>query len=619
MAGDLLHNALIYLGAAIVCVPVAKKLGIGSVLGYIIAGVVIGPFALGLIGQEGEDVMHAAEFGVVMMLFVIGLELSPQAFWQMRKRIVGLGGLQLGLTAALLFPVFLFLFGLPVNASVALALSFAMSSTAIVLQTLKEKSIEQTDAGRSSFSVLLFQDIAVIPILAILPLLAGVQREQVAVSTNPIIAFLETNTTITILGAVVVVVVLGRFVINPLLHYIARSQVRELFTASALFIIIGVSYLMTLVGISAALGAFMAGVLLANSEFRHELESDVEPFKGLLLGVFFTAVGSTINFNVLADNAVEVMMAVVGIMLLKAVVLAVIGWRYRISMAQNLLFALLLSQVGEFVFVLLSSILQFSLIDRELSDLLMATVTLSMIVSPLLLFIYDRFLAKLLVPTNDVPKDYKVEPEAEHPVIIAGFGHFGSTLGRFLRANNVNATFLDSDSDRVAFLRKMGFNVHFGDATRLDLLEAAGAAKARVIISAMDDPGKNMLLAELVKKHFPHVKLFLRARNRMDAFDLMEKEFDNVYRESLHSSVYMAVDVLADLGQRRYTVSRKANDFIRYDTEALARLVKDKHDMPTYLTSIRGEIAEQERLLNEDVKFIEVREDNSWENSAMKG
>jgi CPA2 family monovalent cation:H+ antiporter-2 len=284
MAGDLLHNALIYLGAAIVCVPVAKKLGIGSVLGYIIAGVVIGPFALGLIGQEGEDVMHAAEFGVVMMLFVIGLELSPQAFWQMRKRIVGLGGLQLGLTAALLFPVFLFLFGLPVNASVALALSFAMSSTAIVLQTLKEKSIEQTDAGRSSFSVLLFQDIAVIPILAILPLLAGVQREQVAVSTNPIIAFLETNTTITILGAVVVVVVLGRFVINPLLHYIARSQVRELFTASALFIIIGVSYLMTLVGISAALGAFMAGVLLANSEFRHELESDVEPFKGLLLG-----------------------------------------------------------------------------------------------------------------------------------------------------------------------------------------------------------------------------------------------------------------------------------------------------------------------------------------------
>lgn len=223
MAGDLLHNALIYLGAAIVCVPVAKKLGIGSVLGYIIAGVVIGPFALGLIGQEGEDVMHAAEFGVVMMLFVIGLELSPQAFWQMRKRIVGLGGLQLGLTAALLFPVFLFLFGLPVNASVALALSFAMSSTAIVLQTLKEKSIEQTDAGRSSFSVLLFQDIAVIPILAILPLLAGVQREQVAVSTNPIIAFLETNTTITILGAVVMVVVLGRFVINPLLHYIARS------------------------------------------------------------------------------------------------------------------------------------------------------------------------------------------------------------------------------------------------------------------------------------------------------------------------------------------------------------------------------------------------------------
>jgi CPA2 family monovalent cation:H+ antiporter-2 len=618
MAGEILQNGLIYLGAAIICVPVAKRLGIGSVLGYIFAGIMIGPFVLHLVGHEGEDVMHAAEFGVVMMLFVIGLELSPQAFWKMKNRILGLGGLQLLLSAIALFPVFYFLFSFSLNASLALAFSFGMSSTAIVLQTLKEKSLEKTEAGQSSFSVLLFQDIAVIPLLAILPLLAGVAPTQTVVSEQPIIAFLQTHTSITIIGAVLLIFIIGQFFINPLLHYIAKTGVRELFTASALFIIIGVSWLMTQVGISAALGAFMAGVLLANSEFRHELESDVEPFKGLLLGVFFTAVGSTINFNVLAEKTTQIMMAVASIMLLKGIALALIGKYYKISVTQNVLFALLLSQVGEFVFVLLGSILQFKLIDKAQSDFFMATVTLSMIVSPLLLFVYEKFIASYLTPITKANKDYKVNPDEEHQIIIAGFSHFGSTIGRFLRANNVNATILDSDSDRVTFLRKMGFNVHFGDATRLDLLEAAGAAKAKILISAIDSPDKTMELAELVKKHFPHIKLFLRAKNRDDAFDLIEKEYEHVYRESLHSSVYMGVDVLTALGHRKYTVTRKANDFIKYDTQALQRLVKTKDDIPTYISSVREEIANEERLLNEDSKFMETELDNAWDNSSQK-
>lgn len=618
MAGEILQNLLIYLGAAIICVPIAKKLGIGSVLGYIIAGILIGPFVLGLIGHEGEDVMHAAEFGVVMMLFVIGLELSPSAFWKMKNKIIGQGGLQMLITALVLFPLFQYIFIFSFQTSLALAISFAMSSTAIVLQTLKERSIEKTEAGQSAFSVLLFQDIAVIPILALLPLLAGIESKPVEVSSNLIIAFFQTYTSLTILILVVLIFLASRFLINPFLHYIAKTRVRELFTATALFIILGVSWLMTLVGISAALGAFMAGVLLANSEFRHELESDVAPFKGVLLGVFFTAVGSTINFNVLTEKPLDIAIAVLSIMTLKALVLGIIGKYHKISLTQNFLFALLLCQAGEFVFVLLGSMSQFNMLNKSESDFLMATVTVSMIVSPLLLFVYERYIVNFLTKKSTEEKNYSVETDEENQVIIAGFGNFGSTLGRYLRANNVNATILDSDSDRVTLLRKMGFNVHFGDATRLDLLESAGAAKAKILISTIDAPEKTAELAELARKHFPHLQLFLRVRNRFEAYDLMEKDFTNLYREHLHSSVYMGIDILSALGHRKYTATRKANDFIKYDTLAMKRLLHNKNDMDTYITKAREEIAEQERLLKEDNKFVEAKPDNAWDNSSLK-
>ncbi len=620
MAGDFLQNALIYLGSAILFVPLAKKLGIGSVLGYILAGIITGPFVLGLIGHEGEDVMHTAEFGVVMMLFIIGLELSPQSFWKMKQRILGLGGLQMLFTALLLYPLFAGIFGFSVNTAAALALSFSMSSTAIVLQTLKEKNLDKSEAGRSAFAVLLFQDIAVIPLLALLPLLAGIQQSGVDhFSSNPILQFLQTHTTITLLIAIGMIYLSSRFILNPFLHYIGRTGVRELFTAAALLIVIGISWMMIQVGISAALGAFFAGVMLANSEFRHELESDIEPFKGLLLGVFFTAVGSTINFQVIADKASHILLAVVLIMLLKSAVLYLLGWRFRIGSNQNLLFALLLSQAGEFVFVLLSSILQLKMLDKSQGDFWMAVVTLSMIISPMLLFIYEKKIApRYLRKFTEQQPDYHVDPDEEHTVIIAGFGHFGSNIGRFLRANHVKATYLDMDIDRVQFLRRMGFNVHYGDATRLDLLEAAGAAKAKILISAIDDPAKTEKLAELAKKHFPHLRLFLRARNRYDAYNLMDHDYGKVTIEGLHSSVHMAAAVLGELGHRKYTVSRKAADFIRYDMKAMQKLMKERNDMNQYISQVKEQIAEQERLLQEDRQFMDKVPDNAWDNTPLK-
>jgi CPA2 family monovalent cation:H+ antiporter-2 len=602
----------------LICVPIAQKLGIGSVLGYILGGVLIGPSVLGLVGKEGEDVMHTTEFGVVMMLFIIGLELSPQAFWRMKNRILGLGGLQILFTAIALFPAFYFLGKCSLNASIGLSLSFAMSSTAIVFQTLKEKSLEKTEAGKSSFAVLLFQDIAVIPILAILPFLAGKTGELKEISANPILAFFQTYESLTIALAVAFIVILGKYLINPILYFVGKTKLKELFTASALLIIVGVSWLMNLVGVSAALGAFMAGVLLANSEFRHQLESDVEPFKGLLMGIFFTAVGSTINFEVITSQTSEILIALLILILIKALIIFSIGKFSGMSFSQNSLFALLLCQAGEFVFVLLGSLNQLGLNNRSETDFYMALVTLSMIFSPILLFIYEK-VANYWLKREEKPENkYDEDIHGENQIIIAGFSHFGSTLGRFLRANGVKATILDSDSDRVSFLRKMGFNVYYGDASRLELLESAGAGKAKILISAIDNPEKTMEIAQLCKSHFPNLKLFLRANNRFDAYNLLENEFQNIYRESLHSSVYMGVDVLTELGYRKYTTKRKADDFIKYDSQALLRLVNSKNDLNQYIFRVKEEIAEQERLLNEDSKFIDNQIDNSWDNNFLK-
>jgi CPA2 family monovalent cation:H+ antiporter-2 len=618
MAGSMLQNAVIFLGAALICVPVSKKLGIGSVLGYLLAGIIIGPFVLGFIRQEGEDIMHAAEFGVVMMLFLIGLELNPQSFWNMRKSILGMGLSQMLATSVLLFALFCFFLGFSPEASVAISLSMSMSSTAIALQTLKEKGLSNTQAGKASFSVLLLQDIAVIPILAILPLMAKPGRTEAMEHHNFITELPTHYATLVILAAVGLIFLAGRYLVNPFLRLIARVHMRELFTASALFIVVGVAWLMEQVGLSAALGTFMAGVLLANSEYRHELESDIEPFKGLLLGLFFIAVGSTINFTLILESPGRIFSIVLLIMAIKALVLAGIGKVFKLKIDQNILFALLLSQVGEFAFVLLASTRQMGILEKAQSDYLMAAVTISMILSPLLLFINEKFIAPRVGVKEAAPQKEADIIDEQQGVIIAGFGHFGSTVGRFLRANGVKATILDNDSDRVDLLRKMGFKVFYGDATRVDLLESAGAGKARLLISAIDDPERNKELADVVKKHFPQLRIFMRAKNRNDAYELVDMGINHIYRESLHSSVYLGVDVLHELGRRRYTATRKAMDFIRYDQAALEKLSRERHQKDRYILSVKNEIELQERLLSEDQLFADKRSDSAWDSEKRK-
>ena len=612
MQGDILQQATVFLAATLVSVPIAKKLGLGSIIGYLVAGVIIGPFVLGFIGEEGEDLMHASEFGVVMMLFLIGLELNPQSIWKMRKIILGMGLSQMALTTISMFSILFWIFNFSFNASLVIALSFSMSSTAIALQTLKEKGIGKTKVGKSTFAVLLMQDIGVIPVLAILPLLAV--KTSNAVGTNN-----TSNQVLISLGAIAVVVVVGIYFINPFLRAIAKTRIKELFTAASLLIIIGVAYLMQLAGISAALGAFLAGVLLANSEFRHELESDIEPFKGLLLGLFFTAVGSTINFHLIYNEAGLVFLLVFITMLVKALILLAVGKQFNIKIDQNITFAFFLCQVGEFAFVLLASAQQNSLMDKHIIEICMAVTTITMAISPILIFINERFIDPYLGTKTKVKEREADKVEEKHKVILAGFGHFGSTIGRFLLANGVEATILDNDSEQVEFLRKMGFKVYYGDCTRFEILKAAGAEDAKFIICTINDEAGSHTLAEVVQKHFPQAQLFVRTKHRYHTYDLMEKGVTKTYRETLHTSVFMGVDVLKAMGQRSYTATRKAQEFLKYDEAAIKRLSEVWKEKDNYILSVKEEMELQEKLLKDDKRFLsELFDDNAWDSDVLR-
>jgi len=619
MEGNFLEQALIFLTAAVLCVPLAKKLGMGSVLGYLLAGVIIGPYALGFVGDEGTDIMHAAEFGVVMMLFLIGLELEPSHFWQMRKSILGLGSMQVILTIVITGTAAFALFDLDYAAVLAACMGLAMSSTAIVLQTLKEKGISSSSSGQASFSVLLFQDIMVIPVLAFLPLLATSEyARNTGYGQNLLHGMPVWLQTGIILTSIASIYFAGRYVFIPLMRVIARTRLHEMFTATALLLVIAVAYLMQLVGMSPALGAFLAGVVLANSEFRHELESDLDPFKGLLLGLFFVGVGATMNLKLITGSAPTVFGLVMLIMTIKAAVLFVTGKVFGIKHDQNMLFAIILSQVGEFAFIIFSFSNQLGIFDNHTNELLMAVTALSMTITPILLVVYER----ILVPYFGI-KEHVEEREADtidqqHDVIIAGFGHFGSTIGRFLRANHIEATILDNDSDRVDMLRKMGFNVYYGDATRVSLLKAAGAEKARILIAAIDHPETNLKLIKKVKKHFPNLRIMARARNRFDAYDLIDEEVKKIYRETLYTSVYMAIDVLKELGFRSYTATRKGFEFIKYDEQALEKLARHRHDMKDYILNVREQIEQQEKMLQDELYLNLSIDDHSWDSEPLR-
>ena len=622
MTGNFLFQAVIYLSAAIVCVPIAKRLGLSSVLGYLLAGILIGPYILGFIGEEGEDILHFAEFGVVMMLFLIGLEIEPKAFWKMRKTIVGLGGSQVVITVLLCFAL-LWLLGYPWKSGLTIAMAIALSSTAIVLQTLKEKNLMDTVYGASSFSILLFQDIIVIPMLAVVPLLGTVVETGSGDGHDAGHPSLLENLpiglqTVFVLLSVVIVVLAGRYFFVPLLRVVANTRLRELFSASALLIVIAIAYLMELVGLSPALGAFLGGVVLATSEFKHELESNLEPFKGLLLGLFFIAVGASINFGIIIDSPMEVTSLVFGVILLKGVVLFVVASIFRINVDQKILIAVGLAQVGEFAFVLLSFSSQLGILSKEQLDLFLVITAISMTLAPLLSIVNERLVLPR-IGTKEVADQPMDTIDKKHKVILVGFGHFGSTVGRFLRANGVDATILDHDSNRVDLLRKMGFEVYYGDATRSDLLESAGVNDADLLISAIDDPDSTLQMVELLRDAYPDLNLMIRAKSRVDAYQLLNQGVQHIYRESLDTSIRMAGDALYFLGHRKYTILRQAQNFKKYDEESMRKLADKVLNSEEYIFKAREEIAQQEALLKDDLKRgILAEDDTSWDSETMR-
>lgn len=608
-------TAMIYLAAAVVCVPVAKKLGLGSVLGYLLAGIFIGPNVMGFIGAEGQDIMHFSEFGVVMMLFLIGIELEPALLWKMRAPIIGLGGMQVLATTAVI-TLGAWWIGLPLRAALALGMILSLSSTAIVLQSLKEKGLMGSAAGQSSFSVLLFQDIAVIPMLAIFPLLAPAGTAAGNGGHTLRESLPGWAQTLMVIGAVSIIVLAGRFLVKPLMRVVARSRVRELFTTSALLLVVGISVLMTIVGLSPALGAFLGGVVLANSEYRHELESDIEPFKGLLLGLFFMAVGASIDFKLVLASPLTMLGLVLVLMTVKALLLFGLGKIFRLSTDQNLLFALSLSQVGEFAFVLLSFTRQTHILPDASISMMTAAVALSMAFTPLVIMVYEKLLQPRFTITEDSPREAD-EIVVKNPVILAGFGKSGNVVGRFLLANGVRTTILDLDSDRIELLHKLGIQAYYGDASRYDLLHAAGAAEAKLIIIATDTIEQTVEVVKVVRKHFPNLQMLVKAETIPDTFDLMELGVLHIYRESLDTSLRMGADALRMLGYRAYNAQRSAATFRRHDEKSLKELSALRDDKKTYLNTFKERIEEIAKLINTDITKPWNNEVLSWDERSL--
>lgn len=604
MENSIAMTTLIFLSVAIIMVPLARKLGLSSVIGYILGGVIIGPYVLKLTGKNVNDIMHASEFGVIMLLFIIGLELEPRKFWEMRKKIIGLGLTQMLLTSFFLFSIFVFV-GWNSNQAIAISLCFALSSTAIVLQSLQEKNNLKTTAGEASFSTLLFQDIAIIPILALLPIISKTEvhhsdnNMQLLIQELP--EWLQTSTLI--LG-VAVLILLGKYIFVPFLRYVSKSGMQELLTASSLFLVIGVSELMVSVGLSPALGAFLAGVMLANSEFKHELEAQINPFKGLLLAVFFISVGSTINFTIILQDPIFIFTTVFLVILIKFLVLFVIGKIFRLNTNQTLLYAFGLAQIGEFAFVLINYAYGLSLLDKTLSSQMMAVTAITMCISPFLLMLNEKFIAqKFIKKIAEENSEYHILDNdiPQKKIIIVGFGHFGSTVGRLLKANKITATVLDRDPERVKILRSYGFKVYYGDATRIQILRAAGIDDAKLLVLCLDDTTDNKLIAEMVKEQYPQIKIFVRAKNRIDAYYYLNNGIKNIYRESLGTAVDMAIDVLHETGMRKYSARRLGKRFMTIDKASIEKLAKlDQNNESSEFFNTKKILQKEEELLAYD-------------------
>ncbi len=619
MSGSLLFDAIVFLAGALICVSLAKRLGLSSVLGYLIAGVLIGPYVLGFVGEEGEDILHFAEFGVVMMLFLIGLEIEPRNFWNMRKSILGMGGFQVVVTVLLTYLLFTFL-GFDWRVALVIGMAVALSSTAIAMQTIKEKGLMDTTFGISSFSILLFQDIIVIFMLGALPLLTS-DDHSIPVDDHSTATLIENLPiglqTLAIIASVAVIILMGSYLIVPMLRKVSRAGIRELLIAAAFLIVFAISYLMEFVGLSPALGAFLGGVVLSTSEFKHELESTLEPFKNLLLGLFFMAVGASINFIVIAESPLTIGGILLAIILLKATVLFLAGRLFKLKLDQKLLLTFSLAQVGEFAFVLLSFAFQLDILEPEQMDMMLVITAVSMSLTPILSVVNERFILPKVGTKESIPHPMDHIAKSQK-IILLGFGHFGSTVGRFLRSHGVEATILDFDSNRVDFLRKMGFEVYYGDATRLDLLESAGIKDANLIICAIDKPSVTKEVAKLVKENYPHIELMVRAKNRYEAYELLNLGIENIYRETLDTSLALASDVLHKFGFRKYTLNRQVHNFITYDEESLRRMAKEPRRGKDYIYRARQELAQQEELLEKDLKRGLMTDDMHWDGEHIR-
>ncbi|QXP58840.1 monovalent cation:proton antiporter-2 (CPA2) family protein [Olleya sp. HaHaR_3_96] len=620
MTESILFEAIVFLAGAIICVSIAKKLGLSSVIGYLLAGVLIGPYVLGFIGTEGEDILHFAEFGVVVMLFLIGLEIEPKNFWNMRKAIVGMGGIQVGGTMILSYVLFTVL-GFEWKVALVISMAVALSSTAIAMQTIKEKGLMDTTFGTSSFSILLFQDLVVIIMLGFIPLLANVDGNASAENTNDHTNLLDNLPvgfqTLAIILSVILIIVAGKYLIVPMLRKVAKTGVRELLIAAAFLIVFGISFVMEYVGLSPALGAFLGGVVLSNSEFKHELESTLEPFKNLLLGLFFMAVGASINFIVIANSPLTIGGILIAVIVLKAVVLYITGQVFGLKLDQKLLLTCSLAQIGEFAFVLLSFAFGLNILSQDQMDMMLVITALSMSLTPVIGIINERFILPKIGTKESVkrPMDHIAKSQK---IILVGFGHFGSTIGRFLRSHGVEATILDHDSNRVDFLRKMGFEVYYGDATRLDLLESAGISEAKIIICATNKIGVSKAISKIVKENYPHVEMMIRTKNRYDAYELLNLGHENIYRESLETSLTLAKDVLSKMGFRKYTLNRQVQNFIKYDEDSLRRLASEPKREDDYIFKAKKELEQQEKFLNEDFKRGIVEYDNHWDSEHVR-
>jgi glutathione-regulated potassium-efflux system ancillary protein KefC len=582
-----LSNSLIYLGAAVIAVPLSRALGLGSIIGYLAAGIAIGPWGLGLVSNV-EDILHFAEFGVVLMLFLVGLELEPRRLWSLRRPIFGWGSAQVLGCAALLCAAGMAA-GLPWRVSLVAALGLALSSTAIALQVMAERNLLPTSSGRAGFSILLFQDVAAIPILALLPLLGAVDESA---STTAAGRWLEAAKIVGVIGGIVLG---GRLALRPALRWIARSNTPEIFTAASLLLVVAIAALMHGVGLSMALGAFLAGVLLAESEYRRELETDIEPFKGLLLGLFFIAVGMSIDFGVLARSPAAMAAIVLGFLAIKAVVIYGLGRAIGLPLQERPVFTLLLAQGGEFAFVVFQAATGARVIAPEMSSLLIGAVAVSMLVSPLLLVAIDKLLLPRWANCN-TPRLEEISEQQHAPVIIAGFGRYGQIIGRMLGAQGIAATVLDHDADMIEAARSFGYQVFYGDATRLDLLRTAGAATAKVLVIAVDDKEQSLSIVDLAREHFPHLALVARARDVTHWNELRDRGVMRVEREVFESSLRSARTVLEVLGYAPHEARGHAVRFRRHNLELFERMYphhKDRAKVIAVIKQGRRQLEEQ--------------------------